>query len=191
MQQQKLQYQSNRRPQHAHNAGTTVKKAANHAGKKTGILSIVQIVIMAALLAFIILMLLSGNAKEVDISLIEQKMKEDSSVTALTQKDMGDAAKTFEIDKTMIDEGLYWRMDDVMDVNELFIVKIADDNNRQTVISAVEKYLADKTDAFDGYGTDQFGLLSAAITTEKGDYYFFGVSEDAAQWEAEFLESIK
>ena len=80
--------------------------------------------------------------------------------------------------------------DDVMDVNELFIVKVPDDAARETVMEAVGAYLEDKTNAFDGYGTNQFGLLSDAILTEKGDYIFFGVSEEAPEWEAEFLSCI-
>ena len=104
---------------------------------------------------------------------------------------MGDAAANFSFDITLVDEGIYFADDDIMNVNELLIVKIADDTNRQTVIDAVERYLEDKTNSFDGYGTDQFGLLSNAITTERGEYYFFGVSEDVVRWESEFLDCIQ
>ena len=154
------------------------------------ILNIVQILIMAALLAFIVLMLLSGNSKNVDMAVIEQKMETDETVTSLTKKNMGDAAQNFSIDMDMIDEGIYYRVDDVMDVNELLIVKVADDNNRQAVIDAVTDYLTDKTNSFDGYGTNQFGLLSSAILDEKGEYIFFAVSDNATQWESEFQSCI-
>lgn len=181
-----------RRPQtQPHTKTRTRKPAAASERPAFSVLTIVQLVIMAGLLAFIILMVTSGNAKEVDMSEIEKQMKTDATVTAMEQKDMAEAARNFSFNVDLIDEGVYWRMDDIMDVNELLIVKVADDTNRQEVISAVEKYLEEKTNAFDGYGTNQFALLSDAIMNEKGEYYFFGVSEDAAQWEAEFLDCIR
>lgn len=152
---------------------------------------IVQFLIMAALLAFIILMLLSGHSKEVDMPVIEQRMEEMESVSLLTKKTMGDAAQQFSVDATLLEDGIYYRVDDVMDVNELFIVRIDNDAARQSVIDAVMSYLAEKTASFNGYGTNQFGLLSSAITTEKGEYFFFGVSEDAVEWESAFLECVR
>ena len=151
---------------------------------------ILEILIMAALLVFMIIMLTAGKAKVVPIEEIRAQMEEIPSVKELQKKDMSDAAKTFGIDPALLEEGLYYSVDDIMNVNELLIVRIEDDEGRQKVIDAVEKYLAEKTASFDGYGTNQFGLLSAAVTTEKGTYFFFGVSEDVLEWETQFLKAI-
>ena len=161
-----------------------------NSGLRLSTLDIVEILIIAALLAFMIVMLTSGNSKIVPIAEIEKVMLREPSVAELTKKDMSDAANTFSYNESLVDEGIYYRMDDIMNVNELLIVRIDDDDNRQTVIDAVSKYLKEKTESFDGYGTNQFGLLSAAVTTEKGTYFFFGVSEDVLQWETDFLKCI-
>ena len=159
-------------------------------GFRLDVLNIAEMVIIIALLVFMIIMLTSGNTKVVPMAEIEKVMTAESTVAELSKKDMADAAKTFSFDESLVDEGIYYRVDDIMNVNELLIVRIEDDENRQKVVDAVSKYLKDKTESFEGYGTDQFGLLSRAVTTEKGTYFFFGVSEDVLQWETDFLKCI-
>lgn len=156
-----------------------------------GKFDIIQYVIMAALLVFMILMLTAGNSKTVPMSRIKEVMEEIPSVALLTEKDMKDAAKTFGFDASAAEEGIYYSVDDIMNVNELLIVRIDEDAEREKAINAVETYLAEKTASFDGYGTDQFGLLSAAVTTEKGPYFFFGVSSEVLDWETAFLKAIR
>lgn len=156
-----------------------------------GVFDILQYLIMAGLLAFMVLMLTAGNSKTVPVSEIQSKMESISSVSELTKKDMNDAAKTFSFDSSMVDEGIYYSVDDIMNVNELLILRVEDDEHRQEIKDSVSRYLEEKTAAFDGYGTNQFGLLNSAVLTEKGKYLFFGVSEDVLEWETEFLNSIR
>ena len=159
--------------------------------KQFGKFDILQYMIMAALLVFMILMLTRGNSKVVPIEDIRSKMSAIPSVSELSEKDMSDAGKVFSFDADLVDEGIYYRVDDIMNVNELLIVRIEDDDNRGAVHDAMESYLKTKTESFDGYGTNQFGLLSNGVITEKGQYLFFGVSEDVLEWESTFLKSIR
>ncbi len=161
--------------------------------RRTGIgkFDILQYLIMAGLLVFMILMLTAGHSKVVPIPEIKETMAAIPSVSELSEKDMNDAAKTFGYDPGLVDEGIYYSVDDIMNVNELLIVRVEDDDNREIVSDAVSQYLKEKTASFDGYGTNQFGLLSSAVITEKGTYLFFGVSEDVLRWESEFLKCIR
>lgn len=158
--------------------------------KQWTIFDILQYLIMAALLVFMIIMLTAGKSRTVPMEEIQSRMEAIPSVSELQKKDLSDAAKTFSVDASLIDEGIYYRVDDIMNVNELLIVRISDDEKRQKLIDAVESYLEDKTAAFDGYGTNQYGLLSNAVRTEKGEYFFFGVSDDVLEWETQFLKTI-
>ncbi len=156
-----------------------------------GKFDILQILIIAALVAFMIIMLVSGNAKDVPMEEIKAVMTEKTNVTELTEKTVNDAAGVFAFDHNAVEEGIYYRVDDVMNVNELLILKIPDDNSREAAMEAVQTYLDEKKESFNGYGTNQYGLLSNAILTEKGPYLFFGVSEDVLQWESEFLGCVR
>lgn len=151
---------------------------------------IIQLLIMAGLLAFIIVMLASSGSKVVPMNEIKAAMEGEPSIAELSPKTVQDAAEIMSFDAASVDEGIYYRVDDVMNVNELLIVRVEDDDNRESVIEAVSQYLEAKKNSFEGYGTDQFGLLSAAVMTEKGEYFFFGVSEHVLEWESRFLNCI-
>lgn len=159
--------------------------------KRIGKFDILQYLIMAALLAFMIIMLTRGSSKVVPIADIEAKMEAIPTVSELTKKDMNDAANVFGFDASVVNEGIYYRVDDIMNVNELLIVRVEDDDSQEALIDAVDRYLESKTESFDGYGTNQFGLLSNAVRTEKGQYVFFGVGEDVLEWETEFLKCLR
>lgn len=152
---------------------------------------IIEILIIAAFIAFMIFMLASGSSADVPMSEIEAAMEEEASVKELEKKTVLDAAGNIAFEAAAVDEGIYYRVDDIMDVRELFIARIEDDDARETVLEAVTKYAEEKRDSFEGYGTDQFGLLSNAVITEKGAYIFFGVSEDVLLWESKFLSALK
>ena len=160
-------------------------------GRSLGKFDIIQLLIIAALIAFMIIMLVSGNAKDVPMEQIKAAMEEKTNVTELTEKTINDAAGVFSFDHNAVEEGIYYRVDDVMNVNELLILKIPDDDGRELAMDAVRTYLEEKTESFNGYGTNQYGLLSNAVLTEKGSYLFFGVSEDVLQWESEFLACVR
>lgn len=159
--------------------------------KRIGKFDILQYLIMAALLAFMIIMLTRGNSKVVPMADIEAKMEAIPTVSELTKKDMNDAANVFGFDAAIVNEGIYYRVDDIMNVNELLIVRVEDDDSKEALIDAIDRYLESKTESFDGYGTNQFGLLSNAVRSEKGQYVFFGVGEDVLEWETEFLKCLR
>ncbi len=159
--------------------------------RSSGRFLVIEIVIAAALVAFMIFMLVSGGSADVPMTKIEAGMEEESSVAELRKKTLADAAGNLGFEVAAVDEGIYYRMDDIMDVRELFIARIEDDDEREAVLAAVTKYMEEKRDSFEGYGTDQFGLLSNGIITEKGPYLFFGVSEDVLAWESKFLSLLR
>lgn len=152
---------------------------------------VIEILIIAGFIAFMVFMLASGSSADVPMSDIEAVMEKDKSVTDLQKKTVADAAGNMAFDAAAVEEGIYYRVDDIMDVRELLIARIDDDDARETVLEAITKYAEEKRDSFEGYGTDQFGLLSNAVITEKGPYIFFGVSENVLEWESEFLSCIK
>lgn len=159
--------------------------------RNSGRFLVIEIVIVAALVAFMIFMLVSGGSADVPMEKIEAGMEEEATVRELRKKTLADAAGNLGFELPAADEGIYYRMDDIMDVRELFIARIEDDDEREAVSAAVTEYMEEKRDSFEGYGTDQFGLLSNGIITEKGPYLFFGVSEDVLVWESKFLSLLR
>lgn len=79
----------------------------------------------------------------------------------------------------------------MMDVDELLIVHSEDDDSQKDVQRAVENRIATQKKTFNGYGTNQTMLLENAIVTQKGNYFFYAVGENAEKWEDVFSEKLR
>lgn len=79
----------------------------------------------------------------------------------------------------------------MMDVDELLIVRFEDGDSQDDVQRAVESRIATQKKTFNGYGTNQTMLLENAIVTQKGNYLFYAVGENAEKWEDVFSEKLK
>ena len=78
-----------------------------------------------------------------------------------------------------------------MGAEELLIVKLADPEQAQTVQSAVEKRLQTQKNTFDGYGVEQYDLLTNhAVVEVRGTYVLFAVGQTSDQVRQAFLDAL-
>ncbi len=78
-----------------------------------------------------------------------------------------------------------------MDAEELLIIKLKDLSQQEAVSAAVEKRLQTQKRSFDGYGAEQFALLSDSSVIEvRGNYLLFAVSKNSGDAKAAFLRAI-
>lgn len=79
---------------------------------------------------------------------------------------------------------------DNMDVNEIFIVKLADVSQSKAVETAIEKRLETQIKSFEGYGPQQVALLKAHVLEVRGNYIFYMVGDKADRAQKAFLDSL-
>ena len=78
-----------------------------------------------------------------------------------------------------------------IDARELLLVKLRDVSQQETVVAAAQRRLQTQTNAFDGYGTDQYALLTGHSAVEaRGNYILFVVSENEAAARAAFSAAL-
>lgn len=78
-----------------------------------------------------------------------------------------------------------------IDARELLLVKLRDVSQQAAVVAAAEQRLRTQTNAFDGYGTDQYALLTGhSVIEAHGNYVMFVVSENEAAAKAAFLAAL-
>ena len=151
------------------------------------VLNIIEGVVLAGLLVFIILMLTSGSSRDVPISEIRDHMLKQAGTSDMIQKD---DAGTGSVLGVIPSDYIYFRTDQIMDVRELFIARETDADKMDSIESAIMAHLDKQIENFTGYGTDQLDLLEHAVYMRKGDYYFFAVGEQAEEWQSAFLKLI-
>ena len=152
------------------------------------ILNIIEFLILAGLVVFIISVLSSGSSADVPVSQIRDHMLLQAGTEDMIPKD---DAGTSSILGIIPSDYMYYRTDEIMDVRELFIAKTGDADEMDSIESALMSHLDKQIDNFTGYGTNQLDLLEHAVYMKKGDYYFFAVGEQAEEWQSAFLSQVR
>ena len=156
-------------------------------GRKT-LLNIIEGLVLAGLLIFIISMLSAGSSKDIPIPEVRDKMMAQADTSDMIPKD---DAGTDSVLGLVPSDYMYYRTDEIMDVRELFIARTSDEDEMDRIESAIKSHLDKQIDNFTGYGAGQLDLLEHAVYMRKGDYCFFAVGEKAEEWQSAFLNLIR
>lgn len=85
---------------------------------------------------------------------------------------------------------LYYPNTNMM-AEEVLIVKLADVSQQEQVRAACEKRIATQKTTFEGYGVEQFELLTNnAVIEVRGNFILFIVNADSAEAQKAFLKAI-
>ena len=85
---------------------------------------------------------------------------------------------------------LYYPTTNMM-AEEVLIVKLSDMSQQDMVRAAAEKRLATQKTTFEGYGVEQFDLLTNnAVIEVRGNFILFVVNADSAEAQKAFLKAI-
>ncbi|MBQ6381153.1 MAG: DUF4358 domain-containing protein [Clostridia bacterium] len=85
---------------------------------------------------------------------------------------------------------LYWPKSN-MDAEELLIVQLKEIDQQQQVKDAIEARLATQKKSFDGYGVEQYALLTdSSVVDVQGNYILFVVHKDCSKADAAFREAL-
>ena len=148
------------------------------------ILNIAEVLVLAGIAVFVVLVLRQGFFREISMEQIRMALEQQPGIEELSLKGDALTRSCFEVVPSSY---IYYKSDDIMDVRELLIAKAQDDTEMEILQEAVQKRLDRQIDIFTGYGTDQIDLLQHALSTQMGDYCFYAVGDEAEQWQEAFL----
>ena len=78
-----------------------------------------------------------------------------------------------------------------MDAEELLIVKLADEEQADELIEAIETRVASQMNIYDGYAPEQYNLCQNAIIDQQGNYILYVVHENAVNIDSIFRAALK
>lgn len=154
-------------------------------------LRIAEILLIIFLIVYIVLIFERGNSRNVDISVISEAITDQCQLQGLDFGDAKTMKRYFGLDVSAYDGFVLYTSDNLMNVDELLVVKIRDSSQLDELEDAVNERLKNQIRNFHGYGTNQEELLQNAIMQERGRYFFYAVSSEAEQWENVFLSTIE
>lgn len=149
---------------------------------------LIQLASLLLLVGIVALFFFQNKTIELDMNKCKSLLEENAAQTGV--EDAGDmrVKRAFGLNMSECGEYLYYTSMDTMEVEEFFIVKTNNKEINTVVIEAMKKRLATQKKAFDGYGTNQSGILSKAIIRESGNYVYYIVSATASEWEKRFIK---
>jgi len=143
---------------------------------------------MAGLVLFVILVMKQNSSGYVSMEEIAHMA---AGLPGTDGMKLKDAQGTNTVFGMVPDEYIYYKTDDIMDVRELFIAREPEADAMDQIQEAAALRLKTQMDNFNGYGTDQLDKLEHAIITQRGDYYFYAVGDDADEWQQSFLQMVR
>lgn len=149
-----------------------------------------EVLLLALLCVWLVWMFRRDTVREVELSAVVEAMEQDCDLEGLTRGDANTLKRCFGLDGADYAFYLIYTSESTMDVEELLIVR-GPEEQLDRLEAAVQSRLERQKQSFDGYGTNQEALLEDAILWERGGYFFYGVSEQAEQWEEAFLSCIR
>ena len=146
--------------------------------------------LLAALLAYAVLVVGANSARDVDFSDIESRMARVPGLGELHALDENSFQERMDVAPEGCEGWLMYGADEIMNVSEFMVAKgpeAALDRLEEAAEGRVEAQLA----VFKSYGVDQKDLLEGAAVIRRGDYLFYGVGDDLRAWEDAFLSCIR
>ena len=152
---------------------------------------VLELICVAALVLFVIWYSTSNEGgTEKSVKEITEPVVEMLADSTMVKKGTSDAVKAFGIDPDGTEGILYWAAEDVMDVSEILIIKLADGTDAEPFKAAVEKRVADQENLYKNYAPDQYAVLQDSIIEISGNVLFYCASPDAASLYGTFKNAL-
>lgn len=153
-------------------------------------LKIKETLCVALLLIFIFFVVGKAEGSEKSAAQLLESVSAQIQAENLDERDNNSFKKNFGLSAHEVDDFAYLSSDDIMNVNEILIVKLKQESDAQTVIDAIEAHVKSQRDIFNGYGEEQSELLRNCVIKHSGNCILFVVGKNAQQAEDAFTAAL-
>ena len=147
--------------------------------------------VLAVAVISLLVMFGGDTVSNADPAEVEEAVVSQSDMTNMLQGDNKMIKRFYGLDPAAFDACyLYYPTTNMM-AEELLIVKLSDVSQQEMVRKAVEARIATQKNTFEGYGVEQFEMLSNnAVVEIRGNYVLFVVNAASAEAQKAFLNAI-
>ena len=145
------------------------------------------------LVAVVSLMIMFGgnSVSSAEAADVEAAVTAQIDMTNMLPGDNQMIKRFYGLDPSQFEECILYYPTTNMMAEELLIVKLSDLSQQETVRSAVEARIATQKNTFEGYGVEQFEMLTNnAVVEVRGNYILFVVNGASADARDAFLRAI-
>ena len=158
---------------------------------KTGIFEIARWT--AAVLALICLLTMFGSNKisSADPAEVEAAVVAELDMSAMVKADNQMVKRLYGLDPASFESCVLYYPNTNMMAEEVLILKLTDTSQQQSVRAAIEARVETQKTTFDGYGVEQYALLTEnCIIDIRGNFVLFVVNADCAAAQKAFAGAL-
>lgn len=160
--------------------------------KKNGIdvINIFKYGMVVILAAYVIWLLMLQGGTNTPIETMKKNLLAVSDTKGMKKATTQDLKKYYGLNARDYRDAVLYIPDDVMGVNELMVIRLADVGQAEEVEKAAQKRLDTQKSSFEGYGAKQTKLINQAVIESRGDYVLMIISKDADEIQKAFRKSL-
>lgn len=142
-------------------------------------------------LVLLLVMSLQGRASTTEFPVVEQAVAAELDLTGMQKADNQMLRRLYGLQPSDFAGCTLYYPTSNMGAQELLLVKLSDASQQQAVLDAIASRLETQKASFDGYGVEQYDLLTNHCVIEaRSGYVLFVVHPDAENVKAAFLSSL-
>ena len=158
---------------------------------KSAFFGLIRWVIVAVAVVSLMIMFGGNTVSNADIADVEAAVTAEIDMTNMVSGDNKMIKRFYGLDPAQFESVVLYYPTTNMMAEELLIVKLSDMSQQEMVRSAVEARIATQKNTFEGYGVEQFEMLSNnAVIEVRGNYILFVVNANSAAAQKAFLGAI-
>lgn len=147
-------------------------------------------VLTLAIAGFIFSMCFTGINSKTDVNTAVEAVLPYMDTEKVKLGDANMVQKLYGVDINEFEGATLYYPVSNMDADELFIVKLKDPSQQETVRNAMQSRLNTQLDNFDGYGDEQTAMLNASHIYVSGNYAIFISGNNADDGLAAFKKAL-
>ena len=145
----------------------------------------------ALALALIISLCAGSGTSSADQAQVAEAVLAELDLTQMQQADNQMVKRLYGLSPSDYEGLTLWYPITNMEAQEVLVIKLADPAQADAIRAAVEKRLETQQKSFDGYGIEQYDLLTNhSILEVQGNFVLFVVNENAEKALAAFLAAL-
>ena len=158
---------------------------------KNLLLEIARWAVALAAVVSLAVMFRSAPISDADPNAVREAVTAQMDMTNVLEADNQMIRRLYGLDIASYDACILYYPATNMGAEELLIVKLASADQAQAVQTAVEKRLQTQKNTFDGYGVEQYDLLTNhAVIEVRGNYVLFVAAPNADDLRQAFLGAL-
>lgn len=157
---------------------------------KTGLLELGKLAACVCVLVFLVRLLSSGKVSNTSIESMSEQVIAQADLSHVQLADNQMIKRLYGIDPSDYDGiTLYYPVSN-MDADEIFLIRLADLSQQDTVKQAIDDRLETQLASFDGYGVDQYEKLEKSVVLVQGNYILWVSATDTEPVIRAFKEGL-